>query len=504
MVGHDVSEFRRGFTVLAMGTFVGKFVALAREIVFAAAFGAGNVASGFRVSQTASIVPANLVAGDLLSAAFAPTYANEVKRDPGRASAQLWGYAVWMSFALSVVAAGVFLARSALVVWIIPGASGEVHGYASDFLSVLSWTIPLYGLSAVLAYALGAHGSYFATSVRPLIQSGGLLGGTALAIITGWIPWLAAGFLAAWILYTILCLFLLTRIASVSRPRWRELLVGWKHVTTGARRIAPLFFLPVALQLSIVLERVFSSFGPDGLIASVDYARTVSESIMSLIAVPLGILGLTQLSALSAVRYRATVRKMSSFVTALMLPISAILAISALPMINLLYARGNFGVEAATLSSGVLVGLSVGLAFQVLGYSLSRALTAVGRNREVLVFTLVALVGQGVVQGVGVWSLGSLAIGLGPSVFGLILTIGCAYALGLLRDIRRQVLAASPAIAITVIISLQEMYFGWRLLIVGFGWALNVLAFASLRRPILEQIAPMCESAIVRYTRRGR
>ena len=42
-----------------------------------------------------------------------------------------------------------------------------------------------------------------------------------------------------------------------------------------------------------MLERTFASLGVPALIASVDYARTVSDSFMSLIAVPLALLGLS-------------------------------------------------------------------------------------------------------------------------------------------------------------------------------------------------------------------
>jgi putative peptidoglycan lipid II flippase len=498
-----MSAFKKGFAVLAIGNLLGKFVALAREVIFAAAFGAGNVASGFRVAQTASMVPANLIAGDLLSAAFAPTYALEAKRNPARASAQLWGYSVWVSLVLGVAAAGVYFSRSALVVWMVPGATASVQSQGAEFLGIMSVTIPLYGLSAIMSYALGAHGVYSATSVRPLIQSVGLLAGTALAISTGWVPWLAVGLVVAWVIYTALCAFLLAQRGLLDTTTWRELFDGWRFVADGAKRIAPLFFLPVALQLSIVLERLFSSLGDDGLIAAVDYARTISDSVMSLIAVPLGILGLTQLSALSAAQYRTTVSKMSSFVVSLMLPVSAVLTISALPIVQAIYVRGRFGDEAAELTSGVLVGLCVGLVFQVLGYSLSRALTAVSRNKAVLMITLAALVAQGLVQGLGIASFGPIAIGLGPSAFGLVLTVGCALSLGLINGIVRQCLAAVPAILVSVAVLLLDVPFTGGLIIAVVAWAINILSFGVLRSPLTDQLMPLIRSLASRL-RRGR
>lgn len=499
-----MSSFMRGFAILSAGSLAGKVVALLREVVFAGAFGTGTIASGFRVAQTASIVPANLVSGDLLSAAFAPSYAREAKSDPRRAQSMLWGYSLWISMILLLVSAVVYWLRDVMVGLVVPGASGEVASQSSDLLGLLCWVIPLYGLSAVQAYALGAHGNYVPTSTRQIIQSLGLLAGTLAAVATGWVPWLAAGLLIAWSINSGICLWLLCRRGLLGAPKFSDLTQGWRFVALGAKGIAPLFFLPVALQLSIVLERVFASYGEGGLIAAVDYARTVSESVMSVIAVPLGILGLTQLSVLSGARYRKQVGRMSDVVVVVLMPASAVLVVCAGPIVDVLYRRGQFGSEAALLTTSVLIGLASGLMFQVLGYSLSRALTAAGRNRVVLVCTLGAIVGQIVVQWIGIHVLGPIAIGLGPSAFGLILTIGCARSLGLLRRIMAQLLAALPAIVISIFLALSELPLELGIPTVAAAWAANVIFVKRLRNPVLDQLRPAASKVAHRMGRPQR
>lgn len=496
-----MSGFARGFAILSAGSLVGKVIALVREVVFAGAFGTGTIASGFRVAQTASIVPANLVSGDLLSAAFAPNYARQSKIHPAGAKSMLWGYSLWLSIVLLAVSAAVFWLRDPLVDIVVPGASREVASQASALLSVLCWVIPLYGISAVQAYALGAHGNYIPTSTRQMVQSIGLLMGTLASVATGWIAWLAVGLLLAWAINSATCTILLARGDYLGAPKWSDLTEGWQYVIAGAKGIAPLFFLPVALQLSIVLERVFASLGDPGLIAAVDYARTVSESVMSVVAVPLGILGLTQLSVLSGDTYKRQVAKMSDIVLVVLMPASALLVISSGTIVNLLYKRGEFGQSAEMLTTSVLVGLASGLMFQVLGYSLSRALTASGRNRVVLICTLTAIVGQIAVQWTGIQFIGPVAIGLGPSVYGLLLTIGCAAYLGILKRIAIQLLTAAPAILISIfaIASSPPLLFG--LLIVSGAWVVNILLVERLRRPIVEQARPTVSGAVRRLTR---
>ncbi|MFD0047177.1 murein biosynthesis integral membrane protein MurJ [Pseudarthrobacter scleromae] len=485
-----MSAFRRGFVVLAAGSLLGKVVALLREIVFAGAFGTGAVASGFRVAQTASLVPANLISGDLLSAAFAPTYAREIKRNPERARSMLWGYSFWLALVLMAVAAFVFVTRRLLVGVMIPGAGAEIIEQAESMLAILCWVIPLYGVSAVQAYALGAHGNYLPTSTRQTIQSFGLLAGTVLAVWSRWLPWLALGLVAAWLVNSFLCSRLLVAGGHLSWPGSGDIKYGWRFLTAGARSIAPLFFLPLAMQASIVLERVFASLGEYGLIAAVDYARTISDSVMSVIAVPLGILGLTQLAASSRRDYRRQVRKMSDFILVSILPVSALLVVCADPIVELLFRRGAFGDEAQLLTTSVLVGLAVGLVFQVLGYSLSRALTAAGRNKVVLFATLLALGGQVVTQGVGIGALGSLAIGLGPSVYGFILTISCAVSLGILWRIATRLAAALPAVAATCVLMFWGPAIEWTVILLVAAWSLNIAVVPVLRAPVQEQVSP--------------
>lgn len=476
---------------MALGNLAGKFVAIGREIVFAGAFGAGDVASGFRVAQSASMVPANLISGDLLSAAFAPTYSRQVQDDIGAARATLTAYTVWLSLLLSLVASAVYFAREPIVRAMVPGLEDSSMGLAMDFLGVLSWAIPLYGISAVHSLALAAQGRYLSTSLRPIIQSLGLLSGTIAAVTLGWLPWLAYGFIIAWCIYAIVCFILLLRAASFGRIRWNQLLASWALFVAGLITVVPLLPLPIFMQLSIILERLFSSLGDQGLVAAVDYARTISDSVMSVVAVPLGVLGLTSLAGLPSRSYRRKVSGLSELVLIFVLPTAGLLFLLADPIVRLLFQRGAFDDAARHLTVSVLVGHSLGLTFQVLGYALSRALTADGRNRVVLMVTILGLAVQIVVQGLGIVVIGPIAIGLGPSAFGLVLTVGFALALGLLGRILYCLSCLAPTILLTVILSLWNGNFLAVAGVLMVGFLLNVWIAPPLRHRVHRHLKPL-------------
>lgn len=485
-----MNKFGRGFATLAIGNLLGKAVAIGREVVFAGAFGSGPVAAGFRVAQTASMVPANLIAGDLLSAAFAPTYSRQVREGQGFERRTLSAYTLWLVVILTVIAAAVFITRESIVTTIVPGLDEPARKRAAEFLGILCWAIPLYGISSVHSLALAAHGRFVTTSARPIIQSVGLLVGTVAAVVTGWLPWLAYGFIAAWCLYACICILLLVRTKKFGLIGGRDVASTWAVFANGLKTVVPILPLPIFMQLSIILERSFSSYGDDGLIAAVDYARTISDSVMSVVAVPLGILGLTSLAALPPRLFRRRVADLTEIVVIFVLPASGVLFLVADWSVRVLFQRGQFDDVARQLTVSVLVGHVIGLVFQVLGYALSRALTADGRNRVVLIVTVVALFVQMAVQGVGVIVIGPIAIGLGPSAFGLVLTVGFAIVLGVFGRLLYCFVCLFPSICLIALLHIGDVHDLLAGLCAFLGASLNVLAVRYLRDRVVRHLRP--------------
>jgi putative peptidoglycan lipid II flippase len=310
-------------------------------------------------------------------------------------------------------------------------------------------------------------------------------------MLLGWLPWLAYGFILAWCVYASICFLLLLRDNHFGGISWTNIPQSGRLFANGVKTIVPLLPLPIFMQSSILLERLFSSLGEKGLVAAVDYARTISDSVMSVVAVPLGVLGLTSLAGLSARAYRQKVSGISELVLIFLVPASGLLFVVADPLVRVLFQRGAFDDAARLLTVSVLSGHAVGLAFQVLGYALSRALTADGRNRVVVLVTVIALTFQVAVQGIGVSFLGPLAIGLGPSVFGLVLTIGFAHALGQLGRIAYCFACMLPTVALVALFNLWHLsLFALAATLIA-GSLINIWSVGPLRRRVMRHVKPM-------------
>lgn len=435
---------------LALGNVFGKAIAFLREIVFASAFGTGSVAAGFRVAQSVSFVPANLVSNDILPGAFVPSYAKAVREDLDKAAVLARSYVLAVSVLVAIPTIAMVLYARPIVDVIVPGGGPEMRDQAVAFLQVLAWCIPAYGLSAVFALILATHGRVGAQSIRPALQSAGLLAGTLLAISTGQIAMLAVCFVVAWIIYALLTAGICWSGGYFRTAQGFSMSVAGKFLLSDGRRVLPLLPLPLIVQASILIERFFASLGEEELLASVDYARTISDSVMSLIAVPLGILGLTRLSGLQAGDFREGMLR-AVYVTFVSVPIvGALIVVFAPSIVSLTFERGAFDAAAVTATAQVLVGHAVLLVAQVLGYFLVRATMAQGRNRIVLYATAVAVLCQIGVQALVLTPLGALALGLGPSVYGLVLAVVLSLSLGIGREVLTGLAFACLPLAVVI------------------------------------------------------
>ncbi|MFD1720841.1 lipid II flippase MurJ [Amnibacterium endophyticum] len=486
----DRSHFFRGFVVLFIGSLIGKVAGLAREVVFAAAFGSGPIASGFKSAQSSVLVSANLVTGDVLSSAFVPAYAETRAADPLGARRLIWGYLLGYGGAMTGVALLVFTLRRDAMSLLIPGASLQIQALGADFLGVLAWCIPLFGVASIAGYALATTGKYTATSLRSTLQTAGLLIGTMLAVTLRQPVWLASGFVLAWLIYATWCVVLLVRFDLLGRLDARGLPAALRVVLRNLWAVLPLAVIPAGIQIAAVVQRIIASHGPDALIASVDYAQTLSDSLVTLVSVPLGFVGLTQMATLDEEGFKRASSRILSSVVVIGLPLTFVVLPLTGTIVRVVYGRGNFGQEAALLTSQVAFGLFCGIAVQIVGYALTRALTARRRNRAVLVITVSGLAAEVGVQSLALMLHAPVFIGLGVTVYGLVLTVVAARLLHLHRLLLRLAVVALPAVGVSVgVLVVPGLPVVLQLVVIALAWALTLAVARTYRGVIAEVIA---------------
>ncbi len=417
------SGLRAAFVRLFAGSIVGKALGFAREIALAATFGTGPAAAAFRAAQTATTLPTHYFSADTLNGGFIPLCARYLREDPARARTLFWSVLLLVSGMGGALSALLFAGADLWTALLVPGLDSSARAMAAGMLRAMAVGVPFYVIASLTSYAEMAGGRYFIASMRAAVQNVGLIAGIGVAAWTGNPLWLGWGFALYAVLFATVGVISVSRTGLARPPEafdWGE---ARAVLHEFGRVVRPLLLLPLATGCALAVERIIASFLGTGAVASLDYARTISETGLALLAVPLGMAGLAELSRVGPEALRARVRRLLPAVLLVTVPASLFLALNAEPVVRLLFARGRFGDESVAVTALILVGFSVGFWAQVSGYVLARAMIAEGRSRKVAGVTAVAA-GVHIVANVLLYrSLGPIALGLSTSAAGITLLV---------------------------------------------------------------------------------
>ena len=421
---------------LASGSLLGKFSGFGRELLLAFYYGTGAVASASRASQTATLVPVEFFAANTLSSAFLPIYAKLELQSKESASAFFWAVLVII---LAISVALLVLLRIYSEEWVnvvAPGFSGESRRATIQLLGIMAVGIPSYMLGNLLSYLAMAKGDYSLASARATLQNVGMTAGVLLAWHVHSIAWIGWGFVGAYMVY---CCW---GIGTAVRQKWAPLPhCDWRLFSVPLsqfwRGVKPLLLLPVVLQMSVVIERAVASLISDSTVASLGYAKLITETGVLLIAMPLGLVGLATMGNMSEQEFVASLKSVCKPVFLITIPATFILALHSEFIVRVLFEHGSFDESSTTTTSVLLSSMAWGLWAQVIGYFLVKALSARFRNKEVLLFMSMSLIVQACLNIFLHNYLGPSALGVSASVSAVVLFILTARTLSVLGELMR-------------------------------------------------------------------
>jgi len=209
------------------------------------------------------------------------------------------------------------------------------------------------------------------------------------------------------------------------------------------RRIRFLLIQPLADQGNIWLERLLGSASGVGVVASLDYARTLTECALYMISQPVGYVILGR-GHNGAENMRRQIEAISRPLLAIAMPVSTFLFLYATDIVAIAFARGAFDHQAVLLTAATVRGSAVGLWAATLGWILIRAVNASGRNTIAAWVVGSAFFANALLNILLVPRLGSLGLGLGEAVRGVVLLGGTSIALGCSGILMRIIMQTLP------------------------------------------------------------
>lgn len=421
-------SMRRFSAILISGALASKVLGFAREVVMAHVLGATLAADGFRAAMAAVLVPIAFLQNESVPAIMIPMHREAMERD--QAPRHLGALTIVIGLIAALLMGIILLFGEWWIDAMVGGFSAEGRHLTLEFARMMSLGMPASAILNVLAAGEIAIARARLTNIRASVLNIAVLAGIGLMVLTGDPYALACSFtfafnaLAAWGLWSL----------------WRHGVISFSGITvslvveTGLdffRRLRVLLAVPLAEQANVWVERLTASRLTTGAVASLDYARSLTESALLLISQPVG---MAVLSSHAPKNIHTRIESLVRPLLALTLPATAFLLVFSSDIVRLVYFRGAFGDEALLLTSHALRGIAFGVWAATLGWILIRLLNGSGRNgvAAIVIVTayLVNMAFNGVTSAIHVaGGEGMLLLGLAEASRSCVLLIGVVLAL---------------------------------------------------------------------------
>lgn len=355
---------------------VSRFLGLARDMLVTAVFGATALASSFYTAFTLPNLFRRLLGEGSLTAAFVPTLNEELKaKERAGAFALVNTVASWLFVVTSLV---VIAAMGALLLagyW-LPGGlrlgleTATVRRWleAADLAVLLFPYLVFVCLAAVFSAALQTLHRFLEPALSPIwlnLAMLGLLGGAAYG---GWgrgelekMLWLCGGALLGGFLQMVV------PAAALLREGWRPRfdLSMSEPLRQILRLMAPTVFGSAIYLINMAVSRFIGHSLNDSAVTVLNLATRLMELPIGVFAVAVSTVVFPLIAKHAAAgdwtSLAVSYRKGMRLILVINVPAAVGLVVLALPIIQLLFQRGQFRAEDAQLMYPVLVVYALGL-----------------------------------------------------------------------------------------------------------------------------------------------
>jgi putative peptidoglycan lipid II flippase len=374
----------RGVLTVGGWTMGSRLLGFVRDILIAAFAGTGPVADAFFVANKLPNLFRRLFGEGAFNAAFVPEFSGLLAAEGQTAAARFAEEAIGvMAFWLGLLTVLGEIFMPTLLLVLAPGFADVPDKFALA-VSLTRITFPyliLICLAALLSGVLNGLNRFAAAAAAPLLYNAVSI--IAMLVVTPYVP--TVGHALAWGVSVSGVVQLALLIWAVRRAGMRLRLPRPRltpQMRLLLRRMGPGLIGAGATQLNQAVDVIIASLLPAGTVSLLYYAERVYQ-------LPLGTIGVAVGTAILPVLSRqvrggeagaaiATLNRAVEFALFLTIPAALALAVSAGPIMWVLFGRGAFTAESAALSAQSLAAYALGLPAYVLLKVLAPAFFARG------------------------------------------------------------------------------------------------------------------------------
>ncbi|MBN8549657.1 MAG: murein biosynthesis integral membrane protein MurJ [Deltaproteobacteria bacterium] len=390
---HVSRKILNAAALVAAATVLAKCVAMAKEVVVAAAFGTGDAMDAYVIAFT---IPAYLinVASGSLNVALIPTYI-EIRDRQGKESARnLLTSALLLNIGLLLALAGILsFCAPTIFSWITSDFSSEKVNLSLQLFAVLLPCVLISGISVTLEAVLNADERFFGAGLAPAVIPIAIMA-VVLCAAPEWGAYsLAIGTLFGYAIELIMVLVLIRRAGIPFSLRWPGV---HPALRTVLKQYLPAISGSSLMCSAIVIDQTMSASLGSGNVSALNYGNKLVAVLVGAVTVALGTAVLPFFSTLTAKKdwhtIRQTLRHYVLLILATTIPATILFVYLSEPIVQLLYQRGAFSQADTQLVSRIQAVLALQIPFHTLGILFVRLLSSMKLNYFMFLSNIVSVV----------------------------------------------------------------------------------------------------------------
>ncbi len=391
-------QIARAAGTVMFAFIISNLVGVVRGMVITDAFGTSADLDSFNAANRIAELLFNLVAGGALGSAFIPVFTRFLVREDRQGAWRLASgvinlvlivlvlisVLVWI-FAPQIVRDGLY--------FLVPDSNPVQIELTVRLLRIMLPSVIIFGLSGIVMGMLNAHQVFLVPAIAPVMYSLGIIFGT-LVLPKAWgIERLAVGVVLGALMHLLVQLPRLLRLPQ----RAYHLILGWKDkaVREVLKLMGPRVLGAAVVQLNFIANTVIALGQPEGSVSAITLAFNLMLMPQMAIAQSVAIASLPTFSA-QVVQGKldemcASLASTLRVVLFLAIPASVGLILLRVPLVQVLYQRGQFDAHSTQLVAWALLWYAAGLVGHSLVEILSRAFYALHDTRTPVIVGVAAM-----------------------------------------------------------------------------------------------------------------
>ncbi|HKT82612.1 MAG TPA: murein biosynthesis integral membrane protein MurJ [Solirubrobacterales bacterium] len=358
--GRQAGRIARSTAFFSAATAASRIVGLGREVVAASYYGVYGPMSAFTIAFQVPNLVRSLFADAALQPAFVPIFTEQLEKKNYREAFRLASTMLLLvTLVLGAITALFVLLAPVIMPIFAPGFEGELLDLTVTLSQVLFPILILLGISGVVVGILNSYDRFGAFAISPLFWN------LAIIVVT---VLLAPSFHGQNRIYAYAIGILVGTLVQLLIPVWDlrhtpfkfEWSFEWRN--PDVRRVL-LLMLPVTISLGLInfnmlINSIFGSLVSEQSPAAIDKAFRLYQLPQGIFSVAIATVLFPTLARFASrgeiENLRATMANGMRQILFVLVPAAAAILVLSVPMIRLVYQRGEFTPEQTTLVATAL------------------------------------------------------------------------------------------------------------------------------------------------------